>query len=131
MKYILILLLFISCGTRKTDSNFFSIETDSIIIENNRILTQNIRFNDIGSIKPFDVTKPLIIDGVVYYNSIISYDKSKFENFEVKDFNKSVDLKKEAVNKGKTTEKTDNTILFLGLFFIFCLFVFLWFKTGS
>jgi hypothetical protein len=131
MKYLLILLLLISCGTRKTSQQKTTFKSDSLSIENTRVLKQNIELRDIYSIKPFDVLKPIIIDGKEYFNATIVYDKSKFDNFEVSEGEKVIRIETEKEVKNKESEKTDYTILFALLFFILCLFVFLWLKIKS
>ena len=128
MKYLLILLLLISCGTRKTSQQKSTFKSDSLSIENTRILKQNIELRDIYSIKPFDVLKPMIIDGKEYFNATIVYDKSKFDNFEVSQGEKVIRIETEKEVKNKESEKTDYTILFASMFFIAFLFIFLWFK---
>ena len=128
MKYLLILLLLISCGTRKTSQQKSTFKSDSLSIENTRVLKQNIELRDIYSIKPFDVLKPMIIDGKEYFNATIVYDKSKFDNFEVSQGEKVIRIETEKEVKNKESEKTDYTILFASMFFIAFLFIFLWFK---
>jgi len=123
-----LLLIISSCGHRTTELRKVSIRSDSLYIENERKLSSNLLFNDIGLIIPFDSSKPMKINGNWYYNASISYDRSRFENFEIIDKVKKVEIKKEEQVKEKITDKTDNTILYLGLFFIVSLFVFLWFK---
>ena len=128
MKYLLILLLLISCGTRKTSQQKTAFKSDSLSIENTRVLKQNIELRDIYSIKPFDVLKPMVIDGKEYFNATIVYDKSKFDNFEVSQGEKVIRIETEKEVKNKESEKTDYTILFASMFFIAFLFIFLWFK---
>lgn len=128
MKYLLILLLLISCGTRKTSQQKSTFKSDSLSIENTRILKQNIELRDIYSIKPFDVLKPMVIDGKEYFNATIVYDKSKFDNFEVSQGEKVMRIETEKEVKNKESEKTDYTILYASMFFIAFLFIFLWFK---
>lgn len=125
---IIILILFSSCGSRKTSHNKKSFKSDSLKIENNHVLKQEIILKDIYSIKPFEVDKPMMIDGKEYFNVVIEYDKSKFDNFEITKSNVVVEVIKESNDYVKETDKTDYTILFLGMFFISALFIFLWFK---
>ena len=127
MKYLLIIFLIVSCGTRKTSQQKTTFKSDSLSIENTRVLKQNIELRDIYSIKPFDTLKPMIIDGKSYFNVIITKDKSKINKTEDKTENKVSSIKKESEVKIKESEKTDNTILYIGLFFVLCLFIFLWF----
>ena len=128
MKYLLILLLLISCGTRKTSQQKTTFKSDSLSIENTLVLKQNIELRDIYSIKPFDALKPMVVDGKEYFNATIVYEKSKFDNFEVSQGEKVIRIETEKEVKNKESEKTDYTILFASRFFILCLFVFLWFK---
>ena len=128
MKYLLIIFLLISCGTRKTSQQKTTFKSDSLSIENTQVLKQNIELRDIYSIKPFDVLKPMVIDGKEYFNATIVYDKSKFDNFEVSQGEKVIRIETEKEVKNKESEKTDYTILFASMFFIAFLFIFLWFK---
>ena len=128
MKYLLTIFLIVSCGTRKTSQQKSTFKSDSLSIENTRVLKQNIELRDIYSIKPFDALKPMIIDGKEYFNATIVYDKSKFDNFEVSQGEKVIRIETEKEVKNKESEKTDYTILFALLFFIAFLFIFLWFK---
>ena len=128
MKYLLIIFLIVSCGTRKTSQQKTAFKSDSLSVENTLVLKQNIELRDIYSIKPFDVLKPMIIDGKEYFNATIVYDKSKFDNFEVSQGEKVIRIETEKEVKNKESEKTDYTILFASMFFIAFLFIFLWFK---
>ena len=130
---VIILLLLSSCGTRKVSNKQTTFKSDSLIIENKHILSQEIILNDIFTLKPFDTLKPMIINGKSYFNVVITKDKSKINKTEDKTENKALSIKKEIETKIKESEKTDNTLLYIGLFFVLCLFVFLWFylkRTG-
>ena len=126
MKYLLIIFLIVSCGTRKTSQQKTTFKSDSLSIENTRVLKQNIELRDIYSIKPFDALKPMVIDGKEYFNATIVYDKSKFDNFEVSEGEKVIRIETEKEVKNKESEKTDYTILFASMFFILCLFLFIY-----
>ena len=70
----------------------------------------------------------MIIDGKEYFNVTIDFDKT---NVIINTDEKLDSFKKGSISqseKNKETEKTDYTILYLGMFFILCLFIFLWFK---
>ena len=67
MKYLLIIFLIVSCGARKTSQQKTTFKSDSLSIENTRVLKQNIELRDIYSIKPFDALKPMVIDGKELY----------------------------------------------------------------
>lgn len=124
---ILIMILLSSCGTRKVSNKQTTFKSDSLIIENKHVLIQEIILNDIFTLKPFDTLKPIVINGKSYFNVIITNDKSKITKTEDKTENKVSKIKKESKVKIKESEKTDNTILYIGLFFVLCLFIFLWF----
>jgi predicted acetyltransferase len=117
----------ISCGNRKTTQSKTSIKSDSLSVENTRILKQNIVLHDIGMVRALDPLKPFFVDGKEYFNASIIYDKSAFNNFELLEGTKIIELKKDVFVKKKDIEKTDYTILYLGIIFIIVLFVFLWF----
>jgi len=131
MKYLLIFLIIVSCGTRKTSNQSTSFKSDSLIVENSRILTQNIVLNDIYTITPFDASKPIIIDGNTYFNVTIKYDKSKFNNFEIKEATKVIEIKKETETKNKVTEKKDNSNLWIGIVFVVGLLIIVYVRSGN
>ena len=124
---VIILLLLSSCGTRKVSNKQTTFKSDSLIIENKHVLSQEIILNDIFILKPFDTLKPMVINGKSYFNVVITNDKSKISKIEDKTENKVSGVKKESETKTKQTEKADNTVLYIGLFFVLCLFIFLWF----
>jgi len=107
MKYLLILLIFASCGTRKTDT----IKRDSISINNTYKQGEKIVFGNTFTYKPYDSLKPMVIEGKEYNNVIITNDKSK----TVTKWKDRFITKTKVVTKHKTTEKTDYTILIIGL----------------
>lgn len=124
---ILIMILLSSCGTRKVSNKQNTFKSDSLIIENKHVLSQEIILNDIFTLKPFDSLKPIVINGKSYFNVIITNDKSKITKTEDKTENKVSNIEKESEIKIKESKKTDNTVLYIGLFFVLCLFIFLWF----
>jgi len=123
-----ILILLISCGTRTAETKFTHIKTDSISINNKRTLSNSVRFNDILFVKARDTSKPLIIGGIEYINASITFDKSIVkDNKEVID-SKVVKVTKDIAKKEKITQKKDNSNLWIGIAFVVCLFIFLYFK---
>ena len=127
MKYLLIIFLIVSCGTRKTSQQKTTFKSDSLSIENTRVLKQNIELRDIYSIKPFDALKPMVIDGKEYFNASVVFDNSEIKDFQIEQKNLSVDVSKKKVEKVKETEKSDTSNLWIGIAFVVGLFVFLWF----
>jgi hypothetical protein len=131
MKYLLILLIITSCGKRTTSNQSTYFKSDSLSIENSRILSQNIRLNDIGELVPFDSSKPMIIDGKYYYNAIIKYDKSKFDDFKIEDNIKVIEVSKEDKTSNKETEKKDNSNLWIGIVFVVGLLIIVYVRSGN
>lgn len=115
---ILILLLVIgcSCGSRKVET----IKRDSISINNSYQDGTKIVLGNTFTYRPFDSLKPMVIDGKEYKNTIITNDKSvtktKWKNRYI--------TKTIVTEKNKKTEKTDYTILIIGLGLIGVVFLF-------
>ena len=131
MRKLFILILLTSCGSRKVENEKHSFKADSLSVSNERILSQNNRFNNIYSIKPFDASKPLIIDGKEYFNASIEFDNSIITNYEDVAKNNVTQTKKEIVKKSKKSDKKDNTILYIGLSFVAGILVLLFVKLPS
>lgn len=108
---IIILLLLSGCGTRKTDTQ----QRDSVYVENNYSQGSKIVLGNTFIYKPFDVLKPMVIQGKEYKNVIISNDKTIVKtNWKNRNITKTITLEKQ-----KSTIKKDNANLWIGLFFIF------------
>lgn len=119
-----------SCGgTRATTKNRTELKKDSISINNNIELRQNSSLYDVLRVNPVDISKPVVINGISYYNASITYDKSKFENFEILD--KSILSQTSKIEKttNKETDRKDNTLLYIGLFSVFLIFIYFYIKT--
>lgn len=125
MRYILVLLLLCGCGTRKVEKT--ENNSEKINIENNYSMGEKIVLNDVFTYTPADISKPMIIDGKSYKNAILKSDKSilKYKTIEIKT---KYNITK-TITVYKTTKKTDNTILYIGLFAL--LLIFIYFKTGN
>ena len=117
--FFLLLLIFASCGTRKTDTQ----QRDSIHVENSYSNGSKIVLGNAFIYKPFDSLKPMVIEGKTYKNVIITNDKTKV----VEKWNDRYITKTVVTEKNKQTEKTDNTILYIGLFAVLVLGVLLFF----
>lgn len=119
MKYLLILLLIIGCGTRKVESEKIgAIEVNNTYSSGSKIvLGTNITFT------PFDNAKPFKVDGKEYSNVIVSNATSKI----VEKWKTKTVYRTKTIYQTRKVERKDNTILYIGLFFISCLFIFLWF----
>ena len=120
MKYILILLLFISCGTRKVENT----QKDSIVVQNSYSQGSKIVLNNSFTYTPLDTLKPMVIEGKTYENAIVSNDKSKVTT-KWKD---RVITKKEIVYKTKIVEKKDNANIWVGIAIVLVIGILIWFK---
>jgi len=124
MKYLIIIFLFISCSTtRDVKLNKSTFESGTITTNNDVILKQETILNDIFTIKPFDNNKSMFLNGKEYKNVVITKDKTKHNVLIKTIFNRQTITKIIDITKTKEIKKTDYT----SLFFILCLFVFLWF----
>ena len=90
---------------------------------------------DVFTAKPIDALKPMWIDGKKYRNALVTNDKSKIETKYFKVTEKQTIYKTIVIEKNKTTTRTDNTMLWIGMFLIVIIAVFAWFyfpkiKTG-
>ena len=120
MKYILILLLFISCGTRKVENT----QKDSIVVQNSYSQGSKIVLNNSFTYTPLDTLKPMVIEGKTYENAIVSNDKSK----TVIKWKDRIITKKEIVYKTKTIEKKDSSNIWIGIAIVLVIGILIWFK---
>lgn len=115
---IAILFCVFGCGKRTTTYEKHYIKSDSLNIQNNTELKQNYTLANIGTLRPFDNSKPIIIDGKYYYNVIIDFDKSIYSGIEIK-ANENLSYNgSESEIIDKETVKTDNSNLYIGLSFV-------------
>ena len=82
---------------------------------------------DVFTAKPIDALKPMWIDGKKYENAIVSGSNSKETSKTITKLQKVYVNHYFTITKTKQTEKTDVSNLYIGLFFVLCLFIFLWF----
>ena len=111
MKYIFIVLIFVSCGTRKTEV----VHKDSIVIENSYSQGSKTVLSNIFTYTPLDSLKPMVIEGKTYENAIVSNDKSK----TVVKWKDRLITKKEIIYKTKIIDKKDNANIWIGIVFVF------------
>lgn len=124
---IIILLALISCGgTRKTDTSKVELKSTTLSINNDIELKQNSTLLDVISLQPLDNTQPIIINGISYYNASIRFDKSKFDNLEIKANDNLSQDSSDEVESVRATERKDYTLLWVGIAFIIALFIFLY-----
>ena len=111
MKYLFIVLIFVSCGTRKTEV----VHKDSIVIENSYSQGSKIILSNIFTYTPLDSLKPMVIEGKTYENAIVSNDKSK----TVVKWKDRIITKKEIIYKTKIIDKKDTANIWIGIVFDF------------
>lgn len=120
--------VFSSCGKRTTSYSRAEIKTDTLHYNTQLELRQNSTLFDVFSLYPIDNTKPIIYNGISYYNASIRFDKSKFDNIEIV-ANENLSQGSVSSNiKEKETEKTDYSNVYIGLFFVFIGGVLLFFR---
>lgn len=125
-------MLAMSCGgTRKTNKEYHEIKSNYSFNDKSYILTQNVRLNDIGELTPIDNTKSFFVDGKEYFNVSIKFDKSKFNYFELNQTYKGTVNGKSEITDNKQTEKSDNTILWIGIALIVVLGIIVYLKIPS
>jgi len=112
---ILLISAIWSCGKRTTSTTHTSIKNDSLQINNSFELKQNATFSDIGTVKPFDASKPMLWNGAWHYNTIIEFDKSIKKGIDIKANDNLSYTGSESVVENKETKKTDNSNLYIGL----------------
>jgi len=120
MKYIFIVLIFVSCGTRKVEST----QKDSIVIKNSYSQGSKIVLGNTFTYTPLNSLKPMVIEGKTYENTIISNDKSK----TVVKWKDRIITKNEIIYKTKIVEKKDNANIWVGIIAVIVIGILIWFK---
>ena len=120
MKYLFIVLIFVSCGTRKTEV----VHKDSIVIENSYSQGSKIVLGNTFTYTPLNSLKPMIIEGKTYENAIVSNDKSK----TVVKWKDRIITKKEIIYKTKIIDKKDNANIWIGIVFVLVIGLVIYFK---
>lgn len=113
-----ILFSIFGCGKRTTSTAHTSIKTDSLQINNNIELKQNVTFSDIGTVKPFNPLKPMLWNGAWHYNTVIEFDKSIKKGIEIKTNNNLSYTGSESETKNKETVSNNKNFLWIGLSFV-------------
>ena len=120
---LIIISFLFGCGTRKTDTQ----QTENIVIQNQYDTGSKIVLGNTFTYRPFDNSKPMILDGKKYNNAIVSNDKSITKTrWKTKYINTTI-----TKYRTKQTEKTDHTFLYIGLFLVLIIGVLGWFKFPS
>ena len=121
-KYILLLLLLISCSTRKVEINKEVIKEQNKIELSDKTITKVedttstkiVEDDDIFIIEPIDSTKEMIVEGKKYKNSRLRHEKKKvvsdIQNKKIvetkADIAVKIEDKKESVKKDKVIKRT-------------------------
>ena len=111
-----ILFLVLSCGSRKTEKSLEKLESKSFANSNFLEFQYNISLMNKGEFKPYDNSKPMIIGGIAYYNTSLTFDKSILQKNSKKQGNNLSYDSDNLFKKVKQTEKKDNSNLWIGLF---------------
>lgn len=126
MKYIILLLLLVSCSTRKVETNKEVLKEENKIEMKDKSITKVedttstkiVEDNDIFIIEPIDSTQPIIIDNginiIKYKNARLKHEKKKvvsdIQNKKIvekkADIAVKIEGKKESVKKDKVIKRT-------------------------
>jgi len=124
---ICIWLLYSCGGARKTDLSRFETKTDNINIENSYTEVTKTTLGASFTYTPFDGLKPMIVDGKKFENAIVAGSTKKEYLKLLLKVKKHNITKTIVIEKTKTIDRTDNTMLWLGMFLIVVIAVWLWF----
>lgn len=129
--YLVILVavgVFNSCGHRTTYTKKSNINALDLSFDKNISVVWAVNEKDVLTFVPINNSLPFSVNGTEYKNVIVKREKSKNTN-SVKTIHTKFNIQKTIViTKTVRTEKTDYSNMYIGLFFVFCLFVFAWFK---
>jgi len=115
--------LMMSCGTRKVET----IHKDSISINNSYSQGEKIVLGNTFTYTPIDALKPIKIDGKEYQNVIITNNKDRIvEKWKNRNITKTI-----TVEKKKQSEKSDYSIMWIGIAFVIVAGIVAYFKIPS
>lgn len=112
---VMVILCLISCGKRTTSFERTEVDKDSLQINNSFELTQNATFTNIGTVEPFDNSKPMIIDGKKYFNVSIEFKKSLNGELKIKSNDNLSYTSSKTESKNKETQSNNRNLLWIGL----------------
>ena len=124
---VIILFIVYGCGTRKVETDKTENKSEGITIENNYTEATKTIFGSSFTYTPFDGLKPMLIDGKKYDNVIVSGATTSEVHHNISKNTKYNIEKTIVIEKTKKSERTDYTILYLGIFLITAVLIWLWF----
>lgn len=110
---VTILVATFGCGKRITVTSRTDLKSDSLQYNNSVELRQDLKLSDIGSIRPVDVSKPMVINGKYYYNVQIDFDKSVTSGAELKASENLSYKGSEAEAENRNTERKNDGHIYL------------------
>ncbi len=128
---ILILLLFVSCGSRKVKKDYKLIlnERKEVLFDNSTI-TSNTDFNITElTYEPVDKSKPMVVNGKEYINTKVIKSNNNSKNITV--VKKDIELKTESKEKIKIKNKeiqTNNVVIWVAVIIIIVIIIVLFKK---
>lgn len=126
MRYLLILLLIVGCGSRKKEAYVSTIKKDVVLTQNNDIVTntKTESTNTSTIYTPIDSTKPMILpDGRTSTNVKIEESSTVRNNQTVQIDKTNTDLKetiKEKEKDKKVKTEKPNPFLWIGIVIVIC-----------
>jgi len=120
---LVLLFAFYSCGSRKSSTTTNEKSKDSITIVNQYNQNSKTVLYDIFTARPVDALRPMWIDGKEYKNAVISNDKSKSSETKIDVRNTTNIYRTFDINRVHTTQRVDNSNLYIGLFIVFGIFI--------
>lgn len=106
MKYLLILLLFIGCGTRKVETNKIDLKHNSTLVEQNKISIDSVVTN---ILRRFVIESRKTADSVVVSDSRITYYNVIHED-KITD-STEVDIQQQTTLIENDTDKVESVVL--------------------
>ena len=122
MRYLLILFLIVGCGGVRNSNvdKKDSFEVKNTYTEGSKvIMSSNLTYEPINALKPFK------IEGKNYENVKISNSTLKL----ITKWKTKLVYRTKTIYKTKTVQRKNNTYLWIGLLFVFLLFLLLYLKT--
>ena len=141
MRYILLILLVISCGTRKRTVELEKVRTEivnDIVLKIQNDIRTNTQLTKRGSItvlEPIDPDKPSTFNGHTFQNAKVRIDSTRTDSIVLRNDNSRTEasdnskVKIDSKNRNVDVKsKKPNPWLWIGLVLVVALGLYLWFK---